>query len=290
MRIFLLAFCLLTLHSNPTWAKKREPVIVNPETVQKLADNYAMLTTLGAKLDSATITVEERYELIEALAITPRLLDDVHCGEGNKLADYCTEDEKKRKKAKQKPVYNLRKAKIETSVGEATLTEIFFKHQEVNTAFVEPFSSCSVGRIRVHTQGITGEWEPLQADWQVFGPKDPPWPFAAVSCEEAADATSYLPESMEEAIAVIRDQRCGGTNTLVLHESSWNIELIDNGIYEKTVLADCWIDEEHRFSSEEKPYFSQEVSLRPEYGQTWGYYPTISNDCSGYVCEKLRGY
>ena len=63
MRIFLLAFCLLTLHSNPTWAKKREPVIVNPETVQKLADNYATLTTLGAKLDSATITVEERYEL-----------------------------------------------------------------------------------------------------------------------------------------------------------------------------------------------------------------------------------
>jgi hypothetical protein len=51
----------------------------------------------------------------------------------------------------------------------------------------------------------------------------------------------------------------------VLHDSSWNVELIDVGIYEKTVLADCWLDEEHRLSSEEKPYFSQEVSLRPEW-------------------------
>ena len=69
-----------------------DPYLIHPVAVADILSDL--------KLDSATITVEERYELIEALAVTPRLLDDVHCGEGNKVADCCTEDVKKAQEGK----------------------------------------------------------------------------------------------------------------------------------------------------------------------------------------------
>ena len=280
--------CLVTLQIIPTWAKKSKPVVVNAETIKELADTYVLLATLGARLDSATITIVERYELLDALAVIPGLLDKVYCGEGKKWADYC----RKKKKIKQSPVYDLENSTIETSVGNVTLTEIFSKHQQVNTTLLKPFSSCSVGRIQVYAQQVHEEWEPLQTRWLVYGSRNPPWPFAAASCEEAGKISSNLPENMEDAIEVIRDERCSGTNTLVMHASSWNIEWNDNGYYEKNVEADCWLDEEHRFSSEDKAYFSSETSRRQTpTSETWGYRPTLSNSCpsGSFVCEQLKG-